>query len=53
MFAKANQFCVVIFWFFFIDSRHIPKIPIEMIGSFREVLDFDWLFLKLNWLICN
>ena len=30
----------------FIDS-------FRMIGSFHEVLNFNWLFFKLKWFICN
>jgi hypothetical protein len=41
--SKCNWLHVVIYS---IDSS-------EMMGSFPEVLNFNWLFLKLNCFICN
>ena len=50
--SKSKQWHFVIFQVFlliegcFIDSS-------EMRGNFSEVLNFNWLILKLNWFICN
>ena len=49
--SKSNQLHVGIFSFFFIDLRHILYIPLTWLVIFFEVLNFNRLFLKLNWFI--
>ena len=49
----SNWLYVVICWFFFINIGYIPKIPLNFIDNFLEVLKFIQSFFKLNRFICN
>ena len=40
------RFCFYSFEVYFIDS-------FEMVGTFPEILNFNWFFLELNRFICN
>ena len=51
---KSDWLHVVIFWFLKTDSRYIPYIYMsKMISNFLEILNFNWLLLKLSQFICN
>ena len=48
--SKSNQLPVDIFMFFLCLYC---LYHFKMIGKFSEVLNFNQLFLKLNWFVCN
>ena len=51
--SKSNRLHVVIFRFLFINVKYVLYILLkESIFSF-EVLNFNWLFLKINKFACN
>ena len=51
--SKSNRLHVDILRFFFIKLGYVFIDSSKMIGNFPAVLNFDWLFLKVNWFICN
>jgi hypothetical protein len=48
--SKSNGLHVDIFWFSFYSFEVYSS---RMIGILPGVLNFNRLFLKLNWFICN
>ena len=51
--CKSNRLHVHILWFSFIKIGIYSMISSRMIGNFPTILNFNWLFLKLNRFICN
>jgi hypothetical protein len=50
---KSNTLHAELFQVFFIESEYISIDPSKIVGYFPEVLNFNRLFLKLNWVVCN
>ena len=46
--SNSNRLHVDIFRFFLISFRYVLWILLVLFGDFREVLNFEWLFFKLN-----
>jgi hypothetical protein len=49
----SNWLHVDIFHVLFTNLMYIILYSFRMLGNFFEVLNFIWLFLKLNQFICN
>ena len=49
--CKSNRLHVDILRFSFMELVYI--LSSKIIGNFHVVLNFNWLFLKLNQFICN
>jgi hypothetical protein len=50
--SKSNRLHAVICWFFFINEVCSTKSS-KMMGNCPEVFNFNKLFFKLNWFLCN
>ena len=51
--SKSNQLHVHVFGILFMDLRYNSLDSSKTIDDFPEVLNFNQLFLKLKWFICN
>ena len=51
--SKSSRFHVDIFRFCFHSFEAYSIDSSKMIGNSHEFSNFNWLFLKLNWFICN
>ena len=51
--SKSTKLHVDIFRFVFINLRYTFSKSSRLTGSFYDILNFNWLFLKLNQFICN